>query len=248
MSDQPVPPSAGGPGHAGAPRRWNPFRHLRAHFLTGILVTAPIGLTLYFVWLIVDWVDRQVNPLIPDTYKPETYLPFYVPGFGLVVMFIILTAIGAVARGLVGRLAIDTAETVLERMPVIRGVYGAMKQIFETLLSNKSQAFREVALIEYPRRGVWTLGFITGSTLGELQNRMEDEMVNVFVPTTPNPTSGFLLFLPRRDVIVMSMTVDEGFKMIVSTGIVTPPDRRPSTLQETPTIHGHAQHAVEHDR
>ncbi|MBM3487185.1 MAG: DUF502 domain-containing protein [Alphaproteobacteria bacterium] len=218
------------------PRRQGPFRYFRTHFLAGVLVVAPIGLTLYFVWLIVNWVDQAVTPHIPVRYNPETYLPFHIPGLGLVVVFIVLTLIGWITRSLVGRFTVLTAERILNRMPVIRGVYGAMKQIFETILSNKSQAFREVVLVEYPRRDAWTLGFITGRTEGEVRNRIEDEIVNVYIPTTPNPTSGFLLFVPRRDVVVLAMTVDEGIKMIISTGLVTPPDRRPTTLQETPTI------------
>ncbi|MGE3936916.1 MAG: DUF502 domain-containing protein [Rhodospirillaceae bacterium] len=241
MTDQPGAGAAApqAPRHSG--RGWNPFRHLRAHFLAGVLVVAPFGLTIYFVWLVVHWIDQQVNPLLPDSYNPQTYLPFYVPGFGLLIVLVALTLIGAVTRGLLGRFALNLVEHLFDRMPVVRGIYGAIKQIFETLLSNKSQAFREVALIEYPRHGIWTLGFITSSSGGEIQNRMEEEMVNVFVPTTPNPTSGFLLFVPRRDVVVLSMTIEDGFKMIISGGMVTPPDRRPETLQETPTIAARAR-------
>jgi uncharacterized membrane protein len=126
-----------------------------------------------------------------------------------------------------GRLWVRTVERVLSRMPVIRSVYGAIKQIFETVLSNHSEAFREVVLFEYPRRGAWAMGFITGKTEGEIQDSTADEVVNVFLPTTPNPTSGYLLFLPKRELVLLSMTVEEGIKMIVSGGIVTPPDRRP---------------------
>lgn len=225
-------------------RSWNPFRHLRTHFLAGVLVVAPFGLTIYFVWLVVHWVDQQVNPLLPEAYNPQTYLPFYLPGIGLLIVFVALTLIGAVTRGLLGRFALGMVERLFDRMPVVRGIYGAIKQIFETLLSNKSQAFREVALIEYPRHGIWTLGFITSTSGGEIQNRMDEEMVNVFVPTTPNPTSGFLLFVPRRDVVVLSMTIEDGFKMIISGGMVTPPDRRPETLQSTPTIAAHRPRAA----
>lgn len=202
-------------------------RHsLRAYFLAGVLVTAPIGITFYLAWLIIDWIDGKVTPMIPAAYNPETYLPFSIPGLGLVVVIIVLTVIGAFTAGMIGRFWLRTAERIMARMPVIRSVYGAMKQIFETILQNQSNAFRQVVLFEYPRRGSWALGFITGITEGEVQELTQDEVINVFLPTTPNPTSGYLLFIPRKDLVVLSMTVEEGIKMVVSGGIVTPEDRR----------------------
>jgi len=202
-------------------------RHLRGYFLAGVLITAPIGLTTYLAWLFIHWVDNQVTPLLPPTYNPETYLPFSIPGLGLLLVCIGLMLIGAVTAGIAGRMWTRLTENVLNRMPVIRGVYGAIKQIFETVLSQSSESFREVVLFEYPRRGSWAMGFITGRTQGEIQDLTEDDMVNVFLPTTPNPTSGYLLFLPRRELVSLSMTVEEGIKMVVSGGIVTPPDLRP---------------------
>jgi uncharacterized membrane protein len=172
----------------------------------------------------IHWIDTQVTPFIPAAYNPETYLPFGIPGLGLVVVFILLTVIGALAAGFLGRLWIRTTEHILARMPVVRGVYNAIKQIFETIFRQQSQAFREVVLFQYPRPGIWTLGFISGVTKGEVPRVTNEELVNVFIPTTPNPTSGFLLFVPRRDVIVLDMTVEEGIKMVVSGGILTPPD------------------------
>lgn len=209
---------------------------LRAYFLAGILVTAPISLTLYLAWLFVALVDDTVTPLIPARYNPETYLPFSIPGLGVVVVFVALTLIGMLTAGYLGRLLVRASESILARMPVVRSVYGATKQIFETVLANQSQAFRDVVLIEYPRRGIWSLGFITGHTKGEVQNLTTDDVVNVFVPTTPNPTSGFLLFLPRSDIHVLEMSIEDGIKMVVSGGIVTPPDRRPPEQQERKVI------------
>jgi uncharacterized membrane protein len=209
------------------PPRMSLRRHLRGYFLAGILITAPIGITFYFAWLIIGWVDSKVTPLLPPLYNPENYLPFGVPGLGLLVIALVLTLIGWLTAGIMGRLWVRITENLLSRMPVIRSVYGAIKQIFETVLSNQSDAFREVVLFEYPRRGAWAMGFITGKTEGEIQDSTEDEVVNVFLPTTPNPTSGYLLFLPKRELVVLSMTVEEGIKMVVSGGIVTPPDRRP---------------------
>lgn len=199
---------------------------LRTYFFAGILITAPISITIYLAWAMIHWVDGAVIPLIPAHYNPETYLPFSVPGIGLLILLIGLTLIGAVTASMVGRMVVRGSDRLLNRMPVVRGVYNALKQIFETVLSQKSQAFREVVLVEYPRQGAWALGFITGTPDGEIQELGGGELVNVFVPTTPNPTGGFLLFLPERDVIRLSMTVEEGIKMVVSGGIVAPPDRR----------------------
>ena len=202
-------------------------RHLRGYFFAGILITAPIAITFYLAWLIVEWIDSKVTPLIPPLYNPETYLPFSVPGLGLLVVCLVLTLIGAMTAGMLGRFWVRTSERILNRMPIIRSVYSALKQILETVFANQSNAFREVVLFEYPRRGSWAMGFITGTTEGEIQDSTEDDVVNVFLPTTPNPTSGYLLFLPRRELVTLSMTVEEGIKMIVSGGIVTPPDERP---------------------
>ncbi|MEO5375776.1 MAG: DUF502 domain-containing protein [Alphaproteobacteria bacterium] len=199
---------------------------LRAYFFAGVLVTAPAAITFYVAWLVIDFVDRQITPLLPTQYNPTTYLPFGIPGLGLLILVVALMAIGALTAGFVGRITIRVGERILARMPVIRSIYSATKQIFETVLRQQSTAFREVVLLEYPRRDIWTIGFITGPASGELRDQLPDDAVNVFVPTTPNPTSGFLLFMPRCDLVTLSMTVEEGIKMVVSGGIVTPPDRR----------------------
>lgn len=199
---------------------------LRAYFFAGILITAPISITFYLAWMFISFVDERVTPLIPDAYNPQRW---GVPGVGLVIIVLGLTLIGALTAGWVGRSLVRASEEVVSQMPVIRGVYSATKQIFETVLAQKSNAFREVVLIEYPRRGVWTLGFLSGSTSGEVQHVAQDEMVNVFVPTTPNPTSGFLLFLPRRDIRRLDMSIEDGIKMVVSGGIITPPWTAPQT-------------------
>ncbi|SDG87504.1 DUF502 domain-containing protein [Roseospirillum parvum] len=209
---------------------------LRAYFLAGILITAPLAITFGAAWFVVDFFDRTVAEAIPLKYNPNTYLPFSIPGLGLMVVMVGLTLTGALTAGLVGRLIVRTSERVLDRMPVIRNVYSAVKQIFETVLAQKSTAFRQVVLIEYPRRGIWAIGFVSGTTEGEVQNLTEDQTVNVFLPTTPNPTSGFLLFVPRKDMVVLNMSVEEGIKMVVSGGIVTPPDRRPEHLRNQPVL------------
>ena len=169
-------------------------------------------------------------------YNPETYLPFSLPGLGLLILFIALTLIGALTAGLIGRWVVRTGERILNRMPVVRSVYSAIKQIFETILAQQSNAFREAVLIEYPRRGIWAIGFITGTTKGEVQNLTLEETVNIFLPTTPNPTSGFLLFVPREEVVPLDMSVEEAVKMVISGGIVTPPDRRTKEKQQQPIV------------
>ena len=196
---------------------------LRAYFFAGILVTAPAAITLYTAWLLITFIDSTVTGLLPEQYNPNTYLPFSVPGFGLIALVVFLVLVGLFAAGVIGRLFLRMGEAILARMPVIREIYGALKQIFETVLAQKSAAFRQVVLLEYPRRGIWAMGFVSGTTKGEVQALTDDEMVNVFLPTTPNPTSGFLLFVPRKDLVVLKMGVEDGIKMVISGGIVVPP-------------------------
>jgi uncharacterized membrane protein len=204
---------------------------LRAYLLAGIVITAPISITFYLAWLFVSFVDSKVTPLIPAAYNPTTYLPFGLPGLGLVIVIVALTLIGAMSAGFVGRLLMRFYERLLSRMPVLRSIYGATKQIIETVVAHQSTAFREAVLVEYPRRGIWCIGFLTGVTRGEVQTLTDEEVLNVFLPTTPNPTSGFLLFVPRRDLIVLDMSVEDALKMVISGGIVSPPsrDERPRT-------------------
>jgi uncharacterized membrane protein len=226
----------GNPGHPVKAPRLRLLGRLRNHLLAGVILTAPIGITVWLSLKFIGFVDSSVMPLIPPVYNPETYLPFSLPGLGLVVVIVALTAIGALAAGMVGRFFVHTGERVLARMPVVRSIYSALKQIFETVLAEKSRAFRQVVLIEYPRKGCWALGFATGTTKGEVQHTIEDEVVNVFLPTTPNPTSGYLLFLPRKDVTFLSMTIEQGIKMVISGGVVTPPDSRPEEEKQAPQI------------
>ena len=209
---------------------------IRGYFLAGILVSAPVGITVYLAWIIIGFIDHSITPLLPIKYNPETYLPFSLPGLGVLMLVIGLTLIGALTAGLVGRWLLLTGERVLDKMPVIRSIYSATKQIFQTVFAQQSNAFREAVLVEYPRPGIWAIAFITGTTSGEVQNLTEQETVNIFLPTTPNPTSGFLLFVPREDVITLDMSVEEAIKMVISGGIVTPPDRRPLSEQKEPKV------------
>ena len=220
-------------------------QRMRAYFFAGILVTAPISITLYLAWLFIGFVDSKVTPLIPIKYNPETYLPFALPGLGLFILILTLMVIGALTAGFMGRLWTRFSERMLIRMPVIRNVYSAVKQILETVLADHSKAFREAVLVEYPRRGIWAIAFITGRTEGEVQNVTEEECINIFLPTTPNPTSGFLLFVPKKDLIPLSMKVEEAIKMVISGGIITPPDHRPIEEQNVPLTAAHTFEEVD---
>ncbi|HCK32091.1 MAG: hypothetical protein CMH32_07575 [Micavibrio sp.] len=200
---------------------------IRGYFIAGLLVVVPITITLYFAFFVVTSIDGWVAGLVPAQYNPNNYLPFSIPGLGLIAVFMALVVIGFFAANFFGRFLIRISEYLLDRVPVVKTIYGAIKQIMETVLANQSEAFREAVLLEYPRKGCWSIGFLTGTTSGEVQAVTKDKMINVFVPTTPNPTSGFLLFVPEKDIYRLHMTVEEALKMVVSGGIVTPPDRSP---------------------
>jgi len=237
LADDPEPPAeTGGGKRAKSERHMGLWPKLRAYFFAGILITAPISITFYLAWLFISFVDARVTPLIPAAYNPTTYLPFGLPGLGLLIIVVALTLIGALTAGFFGRLVMRFYEGLLARMPVVRSVYSAVKQIIETVLAQQSAAFREAVLVEYPRRGLWAIAFITGRTEGEVQNLTAEETINIFLPTTPNPTSGFLLFVPKKDLIPLSMSVEEAIKMVISGGIVTPPDRRPEHEQAQPQV------------
>ena len=209
------------------PARIGFLSKLRGYFIAGILITAPISITFYLGWLFVTYVDSKVTALLPDKYNPETYLPYGVPGLGVVVVVVALILIGAFTAGFVGRFFQRFWDWMVGNVPVLRSVYKALKQILETVLAQQSNAFREAVLVEYPRRGMWVIAFITGRTQGEVQSVTEEDVINLFVPTTPNPTSGFLIFVPKEDMVPLSMSVEDALKMVISGGIVTPPDHRP---------------------
>ena len=198
---------------------------IRSWFLTGILVMTPLILTIYVAWAFITFVDNLVVPIVPYDYRPSNYLPFSIPGLGLIIVFIFTTFVGLLATGLFGRTLIRVWENVLNRMPVVRSVYSAIKQILETVMATQSDAFRQAVLVQYPRKDIWAIGFVTGSTKGEVGKRVDKKMVNVFMPTTPNPTSGFLLFFPEEDLIFLNMSVEDALKLVVSGGMVVPKEK-----------------------
>lgn len=210
LSEAPPPPKHG--------LMWR----LRNYFLAGVVVAAPMGMTLYVTWAFVSFVDRSVKPLIPDAYNPETYFRFSFPGFGLLIMVVALTMLGALAANFFGQTLLDYGERLVARMPIMRGVYNATKQILETVTTPSGASFRQAALIEYPRKGLWTICFITGEADGEVQARTDAPVISVYVPTTPNPTSGFLIFVQRSEIMILDMSVEEAVKMVISMGLVIP--------------------------
>ena len=197
---------------------------LRNYFLTGLIIVGPVGITLYVFWWFVNLVDGWVKPWVPLVYLPETYLPFTVPGVGLIFSIAVLMAVGALTANLFGRTLVSYGEMMLGRMPVVRGVYRALKQIFETVLSQSNNSFQQVGLVEYPRRGIYAIVFVSTPASGEIDDKiLKGELVlSVFLPTTPNPTSGYLLFVPEKDVIILDMSVEEGAKLVISAGLVVP--------------------------
>ncbi|MEM6439052.1 MAG: DUF502 domain-containing protein [Pseudomonadota bacterium] len=197
----------------------------RANFMTGLVIVAPVTLTAYLIWTVITFVDGKIVPLVPRIYNPDTYLGFHIPGFGLVVFILFTATVGALTKNLFGKQLVIMAEGWVERMPVVRSVYNGVKQIIETVLTQSSGAsFQKACLIQYPREGLWAVAFVSTQTKGEVVGRTGGEaMTSVFLPTTPNPTSGFLLFVPTVDVVMLDMTVEEAAKLVISAGLVTPP-------------------------
>jgi len=210
------------------------MKRLRRYIVAGILVWLPIGVTIFLVRILIGLLDRTMV-LIPQRYQPEEYLGFAIPGLGIVLTILLLLITGVLAANIVGRSMVGLWESMLERIPVVRSVYSAAKNFAEIVFSDSSQSFKKVLLIEYPRKGLYSLAFQTSSKLGEVQGRTGESVVCTFVPTTPNPTSGFIIIVPSKDVIELDMDVDEALKMIISLGVVVPSWRR-QDLGELPLV------------
>lgn len=209
---------------------------MRANFLTGLIVVLPVGLTIWLAWSAVGWIDGWILPLIPAQYQPQRVLGWNVPGVGLVIFLIFTVIIGWVAKGLIGRSLIRWGESLVARMPIVRSVYNGLKQIAETVFAQSESNFDRACLLEYPRKGIWGVGFVSTRAKGEIAEKIpDDEILTVFVPTTPNPTSGFLLYVPRRDVILLDrLGVEDAAKLIISAGLVYPADRSEEGLPAAP--------------
>lgn len=209
-----------------------PIARLRRYLLTGILVTAPITITIYLTYIFLTFVDSKVVHLLPKDWYEALYGKTVIPGLGLIIVIAVFICIGWLATNFLGRLFIRISEYIVDQMPVVRTLYSAIKQIFETIMASQSNAFREVVMLEYPRKGIWSVGFVTGTTQGQVQEFTEQETVNVFVPTTPNPTSGYLLFVPKKELKYLDMSVEEGVKLVVSAGIITPEQEAAKKLKK----------------
>lgn len=196
---------------------------VRNYFLTGLVVAGPVAVTLWLIWWFVTWVDNFVRPLIPMAYRPETYLPVKIPGFGLIIAFVALTLLGFFTANLIGSRLIDLGQSLLSRMPIVRPIYRTTKQIFETLFSSSESSFRRVGLVEFPAPGMWSLVFLTQSPSASIAAHLPDsEHVSAFLPCTPNPTTGFFFYVPRRDVIDLDITVEQAMTLLISAGIIQP--------------------------
>ncbi|WP_109311785.1 DUF502 domain-containing protein [Ruegeria sp. AU67] len=215
-------------------RRPGLFSRLRASFLTGIVVIAPVWLTIWLIWSVVGWIDSAVLPIIPQRFQPQEYVGINLRGVGVVIFLIFTVLVGWIAKGILGRSLIQIAESLVSRMPVVRSVYSGIKQISETVFAQTERSFEKACLIQYPRRGIWAIGFVSTAAKGEVSERAETggELLGIFVPTTPNPTSGFLLFFPAEDVILLDMTIEDAAKLVISAGLVYPNEKDPTQPPE----------------
>lgn len=196
---------------------------LRAYFFTGVIIVGPLAATAYITWWFVDTVDGWIKPLIPVRYWPDAYLPFHLPGLGVIIAALGLTLLGFLAANLAGRTLLRLGERILDRMPVVRGIYKSLKQVFETVFSQQGSSFRKVGLVEFPSKGMWSVVFIsTPPGEGMTPHLPAGEHISVFLPCTPNPTTGFFFYLPATDVIEVPMSPDQAAKLIMSAGLIQP--------------------------
>ncbi len=217
------------------PQKYRPtlFASLRASFLTGLVVVAPIGLTVWLMWSFVGWVDNLVLQFVPEEFQPRNFIGVDVRGIGAVIFLVFTIFVGWLAKGMIGRSLIHMGERFVDRMPVVRSIYNGLKQIAETVFAQSETSFDKACLVEYPRKGIWAIAFISTSAKGEILRRVpaDGEIESVFLPTTPNPTSGFLLFVPRADLILLDMSVEDAAKLVISAGLVYPEGQGEDQLQ-----------------
>lgn len=213
---------------------------LRNTFLAGLAVIAPGVLTIWLIWNVINWIDGLILPLIPRRLIPEMAVGLDIPGLGLMIFVIFTLVMGYFTKGLIGRTLVNWGERIVEAMPVVRSIYNAVKQVADTVLARNTPSFDRACLVQYPRPGIWAVAFISTTTRGEIGEHLSEngEMISIFLPTTPNPTSGFLLFVPRRDVIELDMAIEDAAKLVISAGLVHPDPRKirkapPETVSQT---------------
>ncbi len=213
------------PTPEGAPEAPRGFMaRVRNYFLTGLIVAGPVAITLYLTWWFVTWVDGLVRPFIPMSYRPETYLPWGIPGYGVIVAFVALTLLGFFTANLIGRSLVGIGEKFLERLPVVRAIYRGLKQVFETLFSGSGSSFRKVGLVEFPSPGMWSIVLLSQPPSTDVAARLpgEDEYISVFLPCAPNPTTGFFFYVRKADIIDIEMSAEDAATLIMSAGVVQP--------------------------
>jgi uncharacterized membrane protein len=214
-------------------RRRTLFGSLRSSFLTGLVVIAPIWLTIWLMWSVIGWIDGWVLPFVPGKFRPEQYIGINLRGVGVIIFLVFTVIVGWLAKGLIGRSLLRWGEGLVDRMPVVRSVYNGLKQIAETVFAQTDTSFDTACLIEYPRKGIWAIAFVSTAAKGEIAQSIpaDDAKVSVFLPTTPNPTSGFLLFVPRSEIIELDMTVEDAAKLVISAGLVYPNPKKPGSIK-----------------
>jgi len=242
MADNPDLSPASDPLAAASPAAHHGIgSRIRNYFLTGLVVAGPVAITIYLVWSFVTWVDNLVRPFIPFAYRPETYLPIRVPGFGLVIAFVAVTLLGFLTANLIGRTLVEAGEALLGRMPIVRPIYRGLKQVFETLFSKSGSTFRQVGLVEFPAPGMWSLVFLSTPPGSDITAQLptQEEHVSVFMPCTPNPTTGFFFYVPRREIIELDIPVEAAAKLIMTAGMIQPdgdPQKKLAALAEAARI------------
>jgi len=210
------------------------IRHkLKNYFFTGLLLVVPVALTFLVVRWLVNLMDSMLISVLPGALHPDLRFGLSIPGVGLVATLLLILAIGMLAANIFGRSLVNFSERMVDRIPVVKGIYMLFKQVSDTVFNRDRGAFRQVVLIEYPRKGIWAVAFVTGVSSGEVQNVTAKKLVNIFVPTTPNPTSGFYILVPEEDIIPLTMTVEEAFKLVISGGMVTPPIRKSQPVEDS---------------
>ncbi|SNR62096.1 Uncharacterized membrane protein [Methylobacillus rhizosphaerae] len=197
---------------------------MKSYFITGLLVLVPLCITIWVLSTLIGLMDQSLL-LLPAAWRPEAYFGRAIPGIGAILTLLIVLGTGLVATNFFGKRLIQFWEALLARVPVVKSIYYSVKQVSDTLFSDSGQAFRKALLVQYPRQGSWTIGFLTGQPGGDVANYLEGEFVSVYIPTTPNPTSGFFLMMPAADVVELDMSVDEALKYIISMGVVAPENK-----------------------
>jgi uncharacterized membrane protein len=197
---------------------------LKKYFLTGLLVLIPISLCIYILKIVISAADRLLG-LLPPQYNPGTYLPFHIPGLGFIVGLVFIFLVGLVTANFVGKRLVDGIESLFAKIPLVRTIYTGAKEVVQTFIHDRPAQFRQVVLVEYPRKGIYCIAFVTGSPMGELASKVDKDLLNLFIPTTPNPTSGFYILVPREETIPLNITIEDAFKLIMSAGMSMPARR-----------------------